>query len=122
MKWTRVEGMKLKPNCCIACGSTGEVVDGDGSPEAYFAEAVDVNWGDSLYLCGTCVRILGQLRGMIDVEQAEEAQNRIRTLEEELSAERASHDQLKTRVERMMDGVRAKKEVQADRPRKKVKT
>jgi hypothetical protein len=122
MKWTKVQGMKLPPQHCTACGSTGEYKEGEGPPDAYFAEAVDVNWGQALYLCDSCVRILGTLRGMMDVENVTELQQELTDTTEQLDDLQISYDALQDRVERMLGGVKAKKEIQADRqkPRKKV--
>lgn len=121
MKWSKVKGMKLPPQHCAACGNTGEYTE-DEVPDAYFAEAVDINWGQSLYLCDTCVRILGELRGMLDVDKVEKLRGELKETTEELGELQVSYDALQDRVSRMLDGVKAKKEVTKARakPRKKV--
>lgn len=114
-RWVAVTGMKLKPYCCIACGSTP--VDEDGPRQAYFCEAVDVNWGDSLYLCESCVRVLGELAGMLSLDDSKDLKRNLESSkqrEDELKEELAT---LQGRVDRMLDGVRAKKEVQKARPK-----
>src|SRR4051812_24624321 len=115
MKWARVVGMKLKPYNCIACGCTptNEEDPNGGPADAYFAEGVDVNWGDSVYLCGTCVRILGELRGMVDTDKVEKVQAENKKLKKLLESEEAKHEALKEKVSRMVDGAKAKREAKA---------
>jgi hypothetical protein len=122
MMWSAVQGMKLKPYCCAACGSSpmeGTENEGEGPKQAYFAEGVDINWGDSLYLCDTCVRILGELRGMIDVDKAKKYAKQLDSLRVQYDGLQEEHAALEKRVERMLDGARAKKEVQTSRSTKK---
>lgn len=119
-KWVAVEAMKLIPYKCIACGGTprDDSVEGKPNMEAYFCEGVDYDFGKSLYLCGNCVRVLGLLRGMVDVEQHEKVKAALDKLRGEYQKLTEEHDQLEERVERMLDGVRAKKEVTQTRQRR----
>jgi len=112
-RWVEVEGMKLKPYCCVACGSTPQGEDG---PEpAYFCEAVDINWGDSLYLCYSCARIVGQLRGLVDVEEFHELDVKYTKLKTDYEEMMTRYEELEGRVARMLDGAKARKEVQGER-------
>lgn len=111
-RWVVVPAMHLKPYRCIACGSTPRDTSHPDRPnlQAYFREGVDVNFGDSVFLCEECVKVLGQLRGMVDVDVHEKLRKA-----EKLQcnrADEAEHDlaELQARVDRMLDGVRAKKE------------
>jgi hypothetical protein len=68
MKWEATTGFPQKPYCCVACGQAPME---DGEPcEAYTLQGSDVNWGDTLALCSSCVRILGELHGMLAGAQA----------------------------------------------------
>jgi hypothetical protein len=109
MGWEKQTGYKLKPYSCAACGSSGEHTQ-EGPPDSYFAQGVDINWGDSLYLCDTCVRILGELRGMLDVDAVAKLKKERDDLARELEEMRRERDQLSNRVSRMLDGARARKE------------
>lgn len=101
-----VKGMPLEPHSCAACG--GGPRDGDGNiVEAVFAEAVDINWGDSLYICKTCSRVIAELWEFETPEEVEKLKKRI----EELEAIEEAHEVLKARVRKMLDGSRARKEV-----------
>lgn len=117
MKWVAVDAMRLKPNKCIACGGTprDDAVEGRPNMRAYFCEGVDYDWGKSLYLCGNCVRVLGLLRGMVDVEDHEKLDTKYKRLIREFQELVDKHEALEDRVDRMLDGVAAKREAQEAR-------
>lgn len=119
-KWVAVDAMRLKPNKCIACGGTprDDAVEGKPNMEAYFCEGVDYDWGKSLYLCGNCVRVLGLLRGMVDVDEHERVKREKENWERQFGELADEHEELKSRVDRMLDGVKAKKEVQKTRTKR----
>lgn len=117
MKWVAVDAMRLKPYKCIACGSTprDDSVEGRPNMQAYFCEGVDYDWGKSLYLCGNCVRVLGLLRGMVDVDEHEKVKKQVEQLRKEYDTLGFEHDELQERVDRMLGGVKAKKEIEGTR-------
>jgi hypothetical protein len=90
--------------------------------EAYFREGLDVNWGDSVFLCKSCVWVLGQLAGFLDPEQVDDLARKHRDLEEELAEITEERNKLRGQVRRILDGSKAMKEVKATRskPTKKV--
>lgn len=116
-KWAAVQGMKLRPYRCVGCGNTGEMEE-DGPPKAFFCEGVDINWGDSLYLCESCVNVLGQLAGMVTEEEYELAKTRLETLQHKHEQLKQEHDRQDERIDRMLDGVKAKKEATQTRQRR----
>ncbi len=121
MKWSKVSGMKLKPYRCTACGSTPQKEDGSGPEDAYFAEGVDVDWGNSLYICSSCVRVLGQLAGMATPDQVTRLQNekeQALTEAEELQEELNRTD---ARLRKIIDGSKAVKEEKARQAKKPTK-
>ena len=122
-RWVAVPTMKLIPNKCIACGSTprDDSVEGRPPMEAYFCEGVDYDWGKSLYLCGNCVRVLGLLRGMVDVVEHQKVVKSREQLVAELEELKAAYNEQEGRIERMLDGVRAKKEVTQARTKRSPK-
>jgi len=116
--------MHLKPYRCIACGSTPRDTTHPNRPQlqAYFCEGVDVNFGDSVFLCEECVKVLGQLRGMVDVDVHEKLiklHDGLVRAHQKLVEE---YDTQESRIERMLDGVKAKKEVTSSRKKTKVAT
>lgn len=120
MKWSVRPAMHLKPYRCIACGSTPRDTAHPNRPQlqCYFAEGIDVNFGDSVFLCEECVKVLGQLRGMVDVEEHEKVVKKRDELVKELRELKMAYDEQEGRIDRMLDGVRAKKEVTTARKRK----
>lgn len=122
-RWVARQGMHLKPYRCVACGQTPRDDDVEGRPvkQAYFCEGVDVNWGDSVFLCDSCVRVLGELRGMMDVKQADRLKGNVMRYEARIKELEEERDTLQARIDRMLDGVRAKKEAQQARTSKKRK-
>lgn len=123
-RWVAVPNMHLRPYRCVGCGQTptkGTEKESEGQEEAYFCEGVDINWGDSLFICSSCARVIGQLHGMLEPEDSEKLKDERDDLDAALTELRAEHKALTERVDRMLDGVRAKKEVQKTRkPKKKV--
>jgi hypothetical protein len=90
---------------------------------AAFREGVDINWGDSLYICCSCARVIGGLFGMMDADE-------VNSLVREHEALQANYNELsqdfgkqKERIETMLEGAKAKKELRAEhqKPKKKVK-
>lgn len=58
-----VTGMPLQPSCCTLCGgnpideSTGEQI------KAIYASGVDIDWGNSVYICWECGHLIADLVG-----------------------------------------------------------
>lgn len=120
MKWSVVPAMHLKPYRCIACGSTPRDTSHPKRPQlqAYFAEGIDVNYGDSVFLCEECVKVLGQLRGMVDVDLHEKVVKDRDQWNKSYHEAMTELEETNDRVERMLDGVRAKKEATGARKKK----
>ena len=119
MGWV-LDDMRLKPYCCAACGSTPRD-DGTGEQlKAAFREAVDINWGDSLYICSSCGRVIGELFGMMSADEAARVVAENDRLKSELEGAQEDLRTLQGRVDRMLDGKKAVSEVRRAKPRKKV--
>jgi hypothetical protein len=104
-----VDGMPLEPHACVCCSKGPRGGDGE-IRKNIFAEAVDINWGDSVYICPECAVRMAELMGYVTPEDAEELKRRIKELEEIEQA----HEALKERVHKILEGNRAKKEVVDD--------
>lgn len=107
MSLVLVHGMPLVPHSCVSCGGGPQTTEGEVK-DCIFVEAVDINWGDSVYICPTCVRVMAELYGFATPEDMEKKDKKI----EELEEVQEQYKQLKKRVKRMLDGGRARKEVQ----------
>jgi hypothetical protein len=109
MSWIMVPNMSTPPYCCIACGSTPRDESGNHKASA-MASAVDVKWGDSVYICESCGHVLAELFGYVSPDKVHELKDRI----EELEDVQEEHEALKARVERMLSGAKARREVKAN--------
>lgn len=116
-RWVAVPHMHLKPYKCVGCGGTPRDDEVEGRPnlQAYFCEGVDIDWGNSLFLCGNCVRVLGELRGMVGVGDHAKVVKKLEETESELTQTREDLEKAQDRIARMLDGVAAKKEATAAR-------
>jgi hypothetical protein len=104
-----VTGMPLEPHSCVCCGGGSRDADGE-IDQSVFAEAVDINWGDSVYICRTCVRVIAELFGFRTPEDVKELEDKIEALKEY----KKKYKKLDERVKTMLDGARARKEVTED--------
>jgi hypothetical protein len=108
--------MELPPYTCVCCG--GGPTDNDGNQrECIFAEGVDIDWGNSVYICWDCTQLIADLAG----RTTKEGFDRLQSAFEELQGE---HEQLLSQfteqeglLDKIREGSAAQKEV---RSRKKV--
>lgn len=56
----RVQGMPLMPHTCLLCGQGPTSNDG-ATRDVIFAEGVDVDWGNSVYICWECAELIADL-------------------------------------------------------------
>lgn len=108
-RWIATEGFKQKPYACIGCGQSPMKDDGSGPDEVYVLEGSDVNWGDTLQLCGSCVRIVGELHGMLEPEKVDKLKRKIRELEGNFKDAEGERDEYQALNEKMLAGARARK-------------
>jgi hypothetical protein len=84
--------------------------DGSTEPaEAYMLEGSDVNWGGTLQLCGSCVRIIGELHGMLEPDKVQILEKQIRELEKNLEESEGERIEYQSLNERMLSGAKARK-------------
>jgi hypothetical protein len=58
-----VQGMELQPNTCLLCSNNPvDEMTGD-QKKAIFAGGVDVDWGNSVYICWECGHLIADLVG-----------------------------------------------------------
>ena len=106
----KVTGMPLQPNSCVCCGSNPHKEDGSGPEEAIFAEGVDIDWGNSVYICKSCVNIMATLFDYITPEEKHKLEQKIKKFKEERDNYKEDRDVLQSRIDRMLDGKAAIKE------------
>ena len=108
MRWIATTGFPQKPYVCVACGQAP--MKEDATPEeAYTLEGSDVNWGDTLQLCCSCVRVVGELHGMLEPEKVSLLKKEIRELKGQLEEAQGERDEYETLNSRMLEGAKARK-------------
>jgi hypothetical protein len=104
-----VEAMSEQPGTCFHCGGSPTVDDEVQHPIIEF-QGIDINWGDTPYLCAECVGILCDLVGRVTVKEHADVVAERDQLSEKLKELGEEHQALESRVSRMLDGARARKE------------
>jgi hypothetical protein len=104
-----VEAMSEQPGTCFHCGGSPTVDDEIQHPIIEF-QGIDINWGDTPYLCAECVGILCDLVGRVTVKEHEDVVGERDQLSEKLQGEQEAHQALQERVNRMLDGAKARRE------------
>lgn len=112
-----VKGCPYTPGVCKVCGNHQEdhkdVVDFD----------VDVDWGDQLYVCKTCMNIGATLLGYLNPDEAAAMRAEIEQMRSERDTATEDLETLQGRVDRMIEGAKAKKEAKDAKTQKaKVKS
>lgn len=101
-----ITGMPLEPHSCVCCGGGPRDADNE-IVEAVFAEGVDINWGDSVYICKVCSQVIAELWGFTSPDDTEKLKATIKSLED--YEERFNN--LNEKVRKMLEGARARKDV-----------
>jgi hypothetical protein len=108
----KVKGMALIPHACVLCANNPVEEQTGEQQEAIFAPGVDVNWGDSVYICKSCVEIMADLFGRVTVEGFDKLTEKYETLREDHEALKKQHECAKALLDRIKDGKAALKEAQ----------
>lgn len=101
-------GMPLQPNVCLTCGATPTNDDGTYK-QAVFAEGIDVNWGDSVYICWECSELIADLVGRATRRGFDELTAKYETLLEAHAELEAEHERQEALVEKIREGSAAQK-------------
>jgi hypothetical protein len=101
-----VVGMELTPQACVLCANNPIDEATGQQQEAIFAPGVDVNWGDSVYICKSCGEIIADLLG----RTTKKGFDRLKDENEELKGRIAELEADTALLERIRDGKDAVKE------------
>lgn len=104
-----VETMSEQPGTCMACGNSG-LVDGEIQHPIVEMQGIDINWGDTPYLCAECVNVVCDLAERVTQKDHEDVIAERDHLSEQLTQLQEEHQSLQNRVTRMLDGRKAIKE------------
>jgi hypothetical protein len=108
-----VTGMELTPQACILCANNPvDEVTGE-QQQHIFAPGVDVNWGDSVYICNSCGQIIADLLGRATTDGFDKLTNKYDELLQEHIDLQEKHEKAKAFIERIKDGNKAIKDVKS---------
>lgn len=106
-----VKGMELIPHACVLCANNpADEITGE-QQEAIFAPGVDVNWGDSVYICNSCGQIIADLLGRSTTKGFDELKTRLEGLERAYAKLQKKHQKAKEVIERIQVGAAQVKDV-----------
>lgn len=108
-----VKGMELSPNACVLCGSNpGD--ENTGEPKkAIFAEGVDIDWGNSVYICWECGNVIADIVGRSTKEGFDKLEADNEELQEKYDELLERYEADHELVERIRSGNDAIKKVKA---------
>lgn len=115
----KVKGMALIPHACVLCANNPVEEQTGEQQEAIFAPGVDVNWGDSVYICKSCVEIMADLFGRVTVEGFDKLTEKYETLKVEHEILEVNHERAKSLLARIGEGKKALKEAQEENKNRK---
>jgi hypothetical protein len=105
-----VEAMSKQPGICLVCGGNPpDPIDSRRQMPAIDLD-VDVNWGDNAYLCNECASLVSDLIGRPKVDVYMKVKKKVEELREENEALTAENEQLNSRLHRIVEGAKARKE------------
>lgn len=106
----RIVGMPDIPHTCAVCGNGPTTNEGD-QRQCIYAEGVDINWGDSLYICWDCGEIVADLVGRVTREGFDKLQEKYDSLKAEHDELLASHEEQEALLDKIREGNRAQKTI-----------
>ena len=116
-------GMMVVPGCAGPpghCGICHQVPrDEEDNAAPVIDTNVDIDYGDNLYICVNCARVIGALIDMVSEEDVSKLRADIAQLEAANEELEENNETLQGRIDRMIDGARAKREAKQGKKVKK---
>jgi hypothetical protein len=111
-----VEVMTQSPATCLLChNSPVDETREDRRPlPAIFAPGLDVNWGESVYICAGCAGLMADLMDRPSRAEVEKIEGRRDFLEKRVKKISGELAKKTSQLERIIAGKRAVKEAKAD--------
>lgn len=106
--FTLTHGMPLQPNTCLTCGCNPTNPDGS-QMEAVFAEGVDVDWGNSVYICMECANLIADLVSRVPREFSDKTEAELDDLRREHSELLEKFEAQEALIQKIRDGGSAQK-------------
>jgi hypothetical protein len=110
MGWKVIDHMFGPSPVCTAC-SQAPRDEHDNFRPAYNADGVDVDWGNHLFICGACMDVLVELHGSMRVDDADKMRRKLELTEEQLEATELQLAQQEERINSMLSGAQARKDL-----------
>ena len=114
-----VKGMPDPPCACVICGSNPSDENTGEQLHSIYAPGVDVDWGGSLYICLGCAGIIADLIDRVPEEEHDKLKQEFKELVDEHTALEEEHQETEEKVAQIRQGVKAKKDLQQPRKKKK---
>lgn len=110
MPLTRVEGMPLPPYTCVSCGQGP--TDNEGHTQTcIFAEGVDIDWGNSVYICYDCTHLIADLAGRVTKEGFDRLTAAFEELTEKHDNLLEQHGEQEELLDKIREGSAAQKKI-----------
>lgn len=112
MTFSLTTGMPEQPNTCLTCGCNPTNPDGS-QMQAVFAEGVDIDWGNSVYICWECANLIADLMGRVPRAFSDKTEEELDELHKEHSELVEQHAQLQALVDKIREGGAAQRTIRA---------
>lgn len=111
MAWAKTDyGMPLAPHTCVGCGMNPMDDDGHYKP-AIWAEGVDIDWGNTLYICADCADIISDLNGRATRGAFDEMEHKLDVTQTELAKALERLEEQEALLEKIREGGKAQKKI-----------
>lgn len=99
----------MPPACCFICAGTPVDEDDESHPLLPFVypEGMDINWGETPYMCWTCVGLMADLIGRPDAEKIKAAVRGARLMKKHNERLVSQNDELKASLKAVLEGSEA---------------
>jgi hypothetical protein len=77
--------------------------------QAVFAEGVDVDWGNSVYICWECSNLIADLMGRVPREFSDKTEAKLEATEVELGELQEKYEAQEALIQKIRDGGAAQK-------------
>lgn len=107
-----VEGMPLQPYTCLTCGQGP--TDNDGNVQkVIFAEGVDIDWGNSVYICYECGELMADLMGRATRWGFDELTQKYEKVKAEYDELLDEHEKQEVLLDKIREGNAAQKQIRS---------
>ena len=110
MPLKRIDGMPEQPYTCACCGQGPTTNEGE-IKKVIWAEGVDIDWGNSLYICWDCAELVSDLCGRVTREGFDRLEKELEELRERHVALLEKYEEQEGLLDKIREGSRAQKRI-----------